>query len=430
MPAISRGFHGRRHDKAEAVRLAPGQYLTQDFPVLSAGPTPHQPLDAWTFEIRGKVDEPRSWTWQQFQALPRERITVDIQCVTKGPKFDTTWTGVSIDTLLEGVETSAEYVLAFCDGGYSTNLPLEDVRGGKAWGGVPVRRQAARPRAWRPGASARPAPVLLEEREVAARDRAAPRRHPRVLGGQRLSQLRRPMERTAVRRRLTWQLARVVELVAENARTTSLVLRPPDWPGHLAGQHVDVRLTAEDGYQTQRSYSIASAPEDEHLVLTVERLDDGEVSPYLTETVQPGDELELRGPVGGYFVWEESLGGPLLLVGGGSGVVPLRAMLRYHRAVGSDLPARLLYSARTQADLIYPRELAGFDTTITLTREDWAGRTGRVDRELLEEVAWPATDQPLVYVCGPTGFGQAGADALVALGHDASRVRAERFGPT
>jgi ferredoxin-NADP reductase len=193
---------------------------------------------------------------------------------------------------------------------------------------------------------------------------------------------------------------------------------------------VDVRLTAEDGYQTQRSYSIASAPEDEHLVLTVERLDDGEVSPYLTETLQPGDELELRGPVGGYFVWEESLGGPLLLVGGGSGVVPLRAMLRYHRAVGSDLPVRLLYSARTQADLIYQRELSGFDTTITLTREHWAGRTGRVDRKLLEEVPWPATDHPLVYVCGPTGFVEAVATALVALGHDPSRVRTERFGPT
>jgi ferredoxin-NADP reductase len=238
------------------------------------------------------------------------------------------------------------------------------------------------------------------------------------------------MERAAVRRRLTWQAARVIDLVRENARTTSLVLQPTDWPGHRAGQHVDVRLTAEDGYQAQRSYSIASAPGDEHLVLTVERLDDGEVSPYLTETVQPGDDLELRGPIGGYFVWEESLGGPLLLVGGGSGVVPLQAMLRYHRAVGSDLPARLLYSARTQADLIYPRELAGFDTTITLTREHWAGRTGRVDRELLEEVAWPAPDHPLVFVCGPTGFVEAVADALVALGHDASRVRTERFGPT
>jgi ferredoxin-NADP reductase len=238
------------------------------------------------------------------------------------------------------------------------------------------------------------------------------------------------VERAAIRRRLKWQVARVVELVAENARTTSLVLEPADWPGHMAGQHVDVRLTAEDGYQAQRSYSIASAPEDERLVLTVERLEDGEVSPYLTEVVQPGDELELRGPVGGYFVWEQSLGGPLFLVGGGSGVVPLRAMLQHHRAVGSAVPARLLYSARTQADLIYKRELSCFDTTITLTREHWAGRTGRVDRELLEEVAWPATHHPLVYVCGPTGFVEAVADAFVALGHDASRVRTERFGPT
>jgi ferredoxin-NADP reductase len=225
----------------------------------------------------------------------------------------------------------------------------------------------------------------------------------------------------------------VLEVVTETARTKSLVLEPADWPGHLAGQHVDVRLTAEDGYQAQRSYSIASGPNDEHLELTVERLDDGEVSPYLTETLQPGDELELRGPIGGYFVWQESLGGPLLLVGGGSGVVPLRAMLRHHRAVASEIPARLLYSARTRAELIYHEELAGYETTITLTREQpdgWAGRTGRVDRELLAEVGWPPAERPLVYVCGPTGFVEAVADALVALGHDPTRIRTERFGPT
>src|SRR3954451_20049173 len=151
------------------------------------------------------------------------------------------------------------------------------------------------------------------------------------------------MERTAVRGRLNWQLARVVELIAENARTTSLVLRPPDWPGHRAGQHVDVRLTAQDGYEAQRSYSIASAPEDDHLVLTVERLDDGEVSPYLVGELRPGDELELRGPIGGYFVWEPSLPGPLLLVAGGSGIVPLRSILRHRGATESTVPARLLY---------------------------------------------------------------------------------------
>jgi ferredoxin-NADP reductase len=241
------------------------------------------------------------------------------------------------------------------------------------------------------------------------------------------------MERAAVRRRLNWQLARVGDLVTENARTKSIELDAADWPGHLAGQHVDVRLTAEDGYQAQRSYSIASAPEDEHLVLTVERLDDGEVSPYLTETLEPGDDLELRGPIGGYFVWRESLGGPLLLVGGGTGVAPLRAMLRHHRATASEVPARLLYSARTRADLIYGAELAGYETTITLTREQppgWNGRTGRIDRDLLAEVAWPPAESPLVYICGPTGFVEAVADTLVALGHSPARIRTERFGPT
>jgi ferredoxin-NADP reductase len=241
------------------------------------------------------------------------------------------------------------------------------------------------------------------------------------------------MERTAVHRRLTWQYTSVVDVVAETARTKSIVLDPGDWDGHLAGQHVDVRLTAEDGYQAQRSYSIASAPEDEHLVLTVEKLKDGEVSPYLTDELRAGDQLELRGPIGGYFVWQESLGGPLLLVGGGSGVVPLRAMLRHHRASGSGVPARLLYSARTLDDVIYREELDGFDTAITLTRaqpERWMGHSGRVGRELLADVAWPPAKRPLVYVCGPIGFVEAVADALLALGHDPTRIRTERFGPT
>ncbi|HEY2173485.1 MAG TPA: ferredoxin reductase [Mycobacteriales bacterium] len=241
------------------------------------------------------------------------------------------------------------------------------------------------------------------------------------------------MERTAIHRRLTWQYASVVDVVAETARTKTIVLHPGDWDGHLAGQHVDVRLTAEDGYQAQRSYSIASAPEDEHLVLTVEKLNDGEVSPYLTDELRAGDQLELRGPIGGYFVWKESLGGPLLLVGGGSGVVPLRAMLRHRRASGSGVPARLLYSARTRDDLIYRQELGGFDAAITLTREQpegWTGHSGRVGRKLLADVAWPPAERPLVYVCGPTGFVEAVADALLALGHDPARIRTERFGPT
>jgi ferredoxin-NADP reductase len=199
----------------------------------------------------------------------------------------------------------------------------------------------------------------------------------------------------------------VSAFVDETPAVRSIVLEPPSWPGHRAGQHVDVRLTAEDGYQAQRSYSIASAPEDEQLVLTVERLDDGEVSPYLVDELRPGDEVELRGPVGGYFVWEDSYGGPLLLVGGGSGIVPLRAMLRHHRAVRSTVPVRLLYSARTPDDLIYREELTRLDSEdmidvrFTLTREQpegWHGYRRRIDRRLLEDVAWPAIEQPLVYV--------------------------------
>src|SRR5205807_10407681 len=166
-----------------------------------------------------------------------------------------------------------------------------------------------------------------------------------VLGDLRLPQPRRPMARAAIPGRLIWQLGRVVELVEETAQTKSIALELPEWGGHRAGQHVDVRLTAEDGYQAERSYSIASAPEDRHLVLTIERLDDGEVSPYLTDELRPGDELELRGPIGGYFVWERSLGGPLLLVAGGSGVVPFRAMLRHWAAGERNIVPRLVYSS-------------------------------------------------------------------------------------
>ena len=247
------------------------------------------------------------------------------------------------------------------------------------------------------------------------------------------------MARAALLGRLTWQLANVVELVEETARVRSIVLDPPAWPGHRAGQHVDVRLTAEDGYQAQRSYSIASAPEDGYLMLTVERLEDGEVSPYLADELRPGDELELRGPVGGYFVWEESLGGPLLLVAGGSGVVPLRAMLCHHHAVESIVPVRLLYSARSLEEVVYRDELMRMaaadqiDIRFTLTRkqsEGWQGYGRRIDRELLDEVSWPPGEHPLVYVCGPTGFVEATANALVELGHEPARIRTERFGPT
>jgi ferredoxin-NADP reductase len=202
---------------------------------------------------------------------------------------------------------------------------------------------------------------------------------------------------------------------------------------------VDVRLTAEDGYQAERSYSIASAPEDPHLVLTVERLDDGEVSPYLTDELRPGDELELRGPIGGYFVWERSFGGPLLLVAGGSGVVPLRCMLRHWASGQRDTVPRLIYSSRSLGDVIYREELTrfadqdGVEVRFTLTREwpeGWEGHRGRVDRGFLEQVAWAPEERPLVYICGPTPFVEAVAQALVDIGHEPSLVKTERFGPT
>jgi ferredoxin-NADP reductase len=230
----------------------------------------------------------------------------------------------------------------------------------------------------------------------------------------------------------------VLELIDETPRTRSLALELAEWTGHRAGQHVDIRLTAEDGYQAERSYSIASAPEDPHLVLTVERLDDGEVSPYLTEVLMPGDELELRGPIGGYFVWEESLGGPLELIAGGSGIVPLRAILRHWADGSRSVPARLLYSSRSLTEVIYHEELMhlgeqGAEIVLTLTRDwpaDWQGRTGRINRDLLASVVRPPSDRPLIYICGPTPFVEAAAESLVGLGHEPGRIRTERFGPT
>jgi ferredoxin-NADP reductase len=232
-----------------------------------------------------------------------------------------------------------------------------------------------------------------------------------------------------------WRVAEVVELVPETERVKSLVLDVPDWPGHVPGQHLDVRLTAEDGYQATRSYSIASPPEDERLVITVERLDDGEVSPYLVDEVVVGDRLELRGPIGGYFVWHADVGGPLLLVAGGSGAAPLISMLRHRAAAGAAVPARLLYSARSLDEVLYRDELEriGADVELTLTRSQppgWTGYARRVDRAMLAEVAWSPADEPLAYVCGPTRFVETVASELVALGYEGRRVKTERFGPT
>ena len=241
-------------------------------------------------------------------------------------------------------------------------------------------------------------------------------------------------------RKLAWRIGEVVETSPDTPRTKSLFLEVPGWEGHRAGQHVDVRLTAEDGYQAQRSYSIASAPEDGRVELLVERLDDGEVSPYLTDELRAGDGLELRGPIGGWFAWEITEGGPLLLIAGGSGIAPLMAMIRHRQAAGSDTPTRLLFSSRSFEEIIFRQELerlASGDKTLqiihTLTRsrpEGWTGYDRRIDEEMLDEVAFSPEGGPLAFVCGPTPLVETVATALVRLGHEPARVKTERFGPT
>jgi ferredoxin-NADP reductase len=238
--------------------------------------------------------------------------------------------------------------------------------------------------------------------------------------------------------RLTWLAAEVAGRNWETPRVKTLELTVPGWAGHRAGQHLDVRLTAEDGYQAERSYSIASAP-GQPLALTVERLDDGEVSPYLVDEAREGDAFEVRGPIGGYFVWEPTDDpAPVLLIGGGSGVVPLMSMARHRARVSSTASMRLLYSSRSLKDVIYREELEalagnGFEVVHTLTREQppgWTGYSRRIDAELLAEVAWPAGDEARVFVCGSTRFVDAAADGLVALGYDPRSIRTERFGAT
>jgi len=232
--------------------------------------------------------------------------------------------------------------------------------------------------------------------------------------------------------RLTWRVATVSEVVDETPRVRTLMLDIPEWPGHVAGQHVDVRLTAEDGYRAERAYSLACAP-GEPPAITVERLEDGEVSPHLTETARPGDTFEVRGPIGGYFVWRTDDGGPLFLAAGGSGVAPMRAILRHRRNNTSEVRARLLYSSRSLEDVIYRAELDGEDVVHTLTRAQppgWTGYARRVDADMLREVAWPADDRPLAFVCGPTSFVESVASGLVELGYAPERIKTERFGVT
>ena len=237
--------------------------------------------------------------------------------------------------------------------------------------------------------------------------------------------------------RLTWRLATVREVIAETPHARTIVLDVDGWTGHRAGQHLDVRLTAEDGYQAQRSYSIASAPEAGAVEITVERIEDGEVSPYLVDELRPGDAFEVRGPIGGHFTWSADEGGPLLLVAGGSGLVPLMAMLRHRAARAAAVPVHVLVSARSAADLLYAAELAALEprenlrVAHTFTREappGWTGWTGRIDAAMVAGVTPGPSAR--AFVCGPTPFVERANDLLVAGGHDPGEIRAERFGPT
>ena len=240
--------------------------------------------------------------------------------------------------------------------------------------------------------------------------------------------------------RLPWRVAEVSEVIPETQRVKTIVLRVPGWPGQLPGQHVEVRLTGDDGSQAQRLYSIASAPEAPHVALTVERIENGEVSPYLVSDVRLGDRFELRGPIGGHFVWTVAQGGPLFLIAGGSGIAPLMAMLRHRAAVGSTVPAVLLYSSRTIEDVIYREELLrlaekgdGLTVVHTLTRArpaGWTGGSRRIDRAMLAGVGFPSSARPQIFICGPTSLVESAGQLLLDLGHEPSLIKTERFGPT
>lgn len=244
----------------------------------------------------------------------------------------------------------------------------------------------------------------------------------------------------AVPGRLEWMTATVREVIDETPHVRSLLLDVPGWPGHKAGQHVDVRLTAEDGYQAQRSYSIASGPESASVTLTIERIDAGELSPYLAGEARAGDRFQLRGPIGGYFIWTAVLGGPLFLVAGGSGVVPLMAMLRHRAAAGSRAKAVLIYSSRRIDDIIYHAELEhltrqddGVNVVHTLTRAQpagWCGLSRRIDRAMLQSVGFPPSARPRIFVCGPTPLVEFAARSLHEIGHERGLIKTERFGPT
>jgi ferredoxin-NADP reductase len=389
--------------------------------------------ESWRLRIDGHVRAPAEWSLADLRALPRSEYRGDIHCVTTWSKLGTAFAGVSVDALLDRVEPlpGARHVMACSYGGYTTNLALDDLRGGRAWivwehEGRPLPRAHGGPARllvphlyfWKSAKWLR-ALRVMERHEPGFwerhgyHDRGDPWREERYSGSH---------EQTG------WQTATVLQVRRETARARTLRLALAAGAAHVPGQHVDVRLTAPGGYTAERSYSIASAPRDgDWLEITVDRLDDGEVSPHLVDAVQAGDRLEVRGPIGGYFTWRGEA--PLLLVAGGSGIVPLMAMLRHRRRVAPELPVRLLYSVRSPEDRLYADEL-GEETIVTFTRRwpaGWTGPTGRLTAEL---VGAHADQNGIAFVCGGHGFVDSAAAMLADRGLPWERIKTERWGPS
>lgn len=432
---ITRGFQGARRPGHE--RLPSGQYPEAGFPVMSIGPAPPVKPDTWTFAITTEAGERHAWDFGEITRLPAEDIITDVHCVTKWSKLDTRWRGVSLDTLLKDVATDATHVLAEGADGYTTNLPLADLRGGRAWlvfefdgrplepdHGGPARLLVPHLYLWKSAKWITGLRLLTRDEDGfweengyhAYGDPWREQRYAGDLGA--------------------WRAATVTAVKAETPTATTIVLDVPGLPEHLPGQTVDVKLTAADGYDAQRSYSIASPPGGP-LELTVQSTRGGEVSPHLSGEARPGDRIEVRGPIGGSFAWEPGEDdAPLLLIAGGSGIVPLMSMIRSNTR---GVAARLIYSARTPADIVYAGELAeridasALAVTFCYTREAPPGeRLGRIDATVIPgpgDGAFPEGPRPGIFVCGPPGFTRTVVSLLVEAGHDPAAIRVESFGP-
>lgn len=421
---ITRGFTGARRPGHE--RLPSGQYPEAGFPVMSIAPTPPVKPDTWEFTITTETGQTRAWDWDQITRLPAQDIVRDVHCVTKWSKLDTRWRGVSLDTLLDGLPTRARYVMAESADGYTANLPLDDLRHGRAWivfefdgrplepdHGGPARLLVPHLYLWKSAKWITGLRLMTADEDGFWED----------LGYHAYGD---PWREQRYRDDLgAWRPATVTATREETPTATTIVLDVPGLPEHLPGQTVDVKLTAADGYDAQRSYSIASAPGGP-LELTVQSTPRGEVSPHLARGLRPGDRIEVRGPIGGSFAWDPDEDAPSpLLIAGGSGIVPLMSMIRSNAGAGT----RLIYSARTPADIIYADELAeriggaSLRATFCLTREaPDGGRAGRIGPDVI-----PGPGDYDVFVCGPPGFVRTAVDLLAAAGHDPAAIRTESF---